>query len=148
MMPGCRWRLVIPALLLCLFVPGGVALADDMPFTFTYQFPDADPIKIYAGAVTFAHGKHINDYNISCDRCHHDIEPSNTEVDTNCRDCHTEAGFPRFEAAADLSEEEKIEHYLVALHTQCIDCHIDTKLKARQTRPPISCTRCHLAEKP
>ena len=148
MIPGRHSRIVIPALLLCLLAPVSVAFADDIPPTFTYHFPEADPVKIYAGAVTFAHGEHINNYDISCDRCHHDIDPGDTQVDNSCRDCHDEEGFPRFEAAADLSEEEKIAHYLVALHTLCIDCHIDTKLKARQTRPPISCTRCHLAEKP
>lgn len=148
MMHGCLSRLTIPALLLYLLVSGSVALANDMPPTFTYQFPEADPVKIYAGAVTFSHGQHVSDYQISCVHCHHNIETGDTQVDTSCRDCHTEAGFPRFEAAADLSEEEKIEHYLVALHTLCIECHIETKLKERQSQPPISCTRCHLVEKP
>jgi hypothetical protein len=138
-------RLSIPFVFL-LTICYHSAFADDIPLNFTYQFSDVDPVKIYAGAVTFSHGTHITNLKISCVHCHHDIEAGDTQVNNSCRDCHTEEGFPRFEEAASLSEEEKIEYYLVALHQLCIDCHIDTKRKVTQSRPPISCTRCHLVK--
>ena len=134
---------LLPIALLTLFIAHAAA-DDDYPPVFQYQFPETAPLKIYSGPVTFEHKKHFDAYKIECARCHHDLEPGETEVDENCRDCHAEEGFPRFAEAADLGEDEKIEHYLVALHTLCVDCHIDTRLKDKKTGPPISCTRCHL----
>lgn len=135
----------IPFVLMLLFAT--VAADDDYPSLFEYQFPDVDSIKIYAGTVAFAHKKHAVQYHIDCARCHHDVESGETYIDTSCRDCHEEEGFPRFEDAAQLGDDQKMKYHLVALHTLCVDCHIETKLKDRQTRPPISCTRCHLAER-
>ena len=139
---------IFPAVSFLLVLLFATAAADDdFPPLFEYRFPDVDSIKIYSGGVTFAHKKHAVQYKIDCARCHHDVEPGETYIDTSCRDCHEEEGFPRFEDAAQLDDDEKIEYHLVALHTLCVDCHIKTKLQDRRTRPPISCTRCHLAER-
>jgi hypothetical protein len=135
-------RFTLPFALLLLFATA--AADDDLPPFFEYRFPDVDPIKIYSGGVTFTHKKHAVQYKIDCVRCHHDLEPGETDVDTNCRDCHEEEGFPRFEEAARLSDDEKMAYHLIALHTLCLDCHIETPRKDGQRRPPISCTRCHL----
>lgn len=144
-MPKHNLLIIITLALMLLFV---TAAADgDFPPVFEYQFPDVDPIKIYAGAVTFAHKKHATQYKIDCARCHHNVEPGETYIDASCRDCHENEGFPRFEEAAQLDDDEKIEYHLIALHTLCVDCHIETKRQNRQTRPPVSCTRCHLAER-
>ena len=90
--------IILPFLLLQLIVN---AVAEDVfPPFFEYQFPKVDPIKIYAGPVTFAHKEHSVKYRIDCARCHHDVEPGETYIDTTCRDCHEEEGFPRFEEAA------------------------------------------------
>ena len=65
--------------ILVLLIIINAVLAQEFPMTFNYQFPDVDPVKIYAGAVTFAHETHITDYQISCVRCHHDIDPDDTQ---------------------------------------------------------------------
>ena len=136
---------ILPFVLL-MFIIMHASANEDFPTIFEYRFPEVRPIKIYSGPVTFEHKKHFIDYKIGCVRCHHDIEPGEMQVDNNCRDCHDEEGFPRFEDAAKLSEEEKSGYYLIALHSLCIECHIDTKLKNRKTKPPVSCTRCHLVK--
>ena len=41
--------------------------ADAAPDVFEYTFDDVDPIKIYAGPVSFAHLVHASDYQIACD---------------------------------------------------------------------------------
>jgi hypothetical protein len=134
------------ALLLILFVttPLNIFASDDISDIFEYRFPHADPIRIYSGTVRFTHKNHISQYRIACVQCHHYLELGDERVQTSCRECHTEEGFPRFEDAEDLSAEERIQHYLVALHDQCIDCHIGVQKNNRKSSVPISCTRCHL----
>jgi class III cytochrome C family protein len=131
--------------LLVLTTVNATALEDSLT-VFRYQFPDINPVKIYSGAVTFAHKRHIFEYKINCVRCHHSVEPGDLYIKKSCRQCHVKEGFPRFEEAVQLSHDEKNKYYLIALHSQCIDCHIATKLKVRQSRPPISCTGCHLPD--
>jgi hypothetical protein len=124
----------------------GTAAGEDLPDIFEYRFPHVDPIRIYSGAVQFAHQAHIAQYRIACARCHHHLESADALEITACKECHPEDGFPRFETAAGLSPEERRQHFLVALHDQCIGCHIDLRKNDRQSRVPISCTRCHLRE--
>lgn len=116
----------------------------EIPDIFEYRFPDADPIRIYSGTVRFAHKAHIVDYRISCLRCHHYLKDPGTRISDSCRKCHTREGFPRFAEARALSSEERKQHYLVALHDQCISCHLDVRLINQQSSIPISCTRCHV----
>lgn len=135
-------------LLVLLVIPFPFAVCavagDALPDVFEYDFPHVDPLQIYSGPVRFAHKSHIVDYRIACVRCHHTLESDDVRADTPCKQCHTKDGFPRFEAAAGLSTEERQQHFLVALHDQCIDCHIDVRLNHRSSSVPISCTRCHL----
>jgi hypothetical protein len=120
-----------------------IADADNIPGVFEYHFKDVDPIKIYAGPVTFNHGGHVSDYGISCQRCHHTLESGETAVEEHCRDCHDATGFVRGKAAEGLSEDELIEHYLNALHAQCINCHKQNKVEDRKRNNPLGCTQCH-----
>ena len=119
------------------------ANADEIPKIFEYSFPEVDPIKIYAGPVTFSHDGHTTEYGLSCVACHHTLEEGETEVEETCSDCHTEPGFVRGKQAEELDEDELIEHYLNALHIQCIDCHKQKKIEDRQRKIPIGCTQCH-----
>lgn len=116
----------------------------DMPERFVYTFKDAAPVKIYSGPVRFEHKRHVQHYALACRRCHHTLEEDDMDVQETCTDCHTEPGFIRGDQARDLDADELMEHYLNAVHAQCIDCHIETKMHKRDTKAPISCTRCHI----
>ena len=116
---------------------------DDPPRVFDYRFQNVDPIKIYAGPVTFNHAGHATDYDVACEACHHTLEEEETTVTENCKDCHPEPGFIRGKAAKEMAEDELMEHYLNALHAQCIDCHLEKKVEDRKRDIPVGCTQCH-----
>ena len=128
-----------------LFLLTAAALGDDsLPSVIEFRFPDLESIRIYSGPVNFTHAAHFSSYRISCVRCHHSLEPGASGVHARCRKCHDKEGFPRFEAAEKLTEKERKKHYLVALHDQCIGCHIEIRQNLKKSDVPISCTRCHL----
>ena len=158
-----KWKIVFLSGMLSILSPliiSDAALAYDFPLNIEYQFPEVDPVKIYAGGVVFSHEAHIADYKISCVRCHHTLKPGDTQVNTKCRVCHVKEGFPRFEAAAGLSDKEKKEYYLVVLHKRCIDCHMAVynvtesgreeryhNMKVAANDDPATCRPCHEFEK-
>jgi hypothetical protein len=117
--------------------------ADAASYVFEYTFDDVDPIKIYAGPVTFAHLGHARDYKIACARCHHTLDEGEAAVNEHCSDCHAEPGFIRGSEAEEMVDEMLLEHYLNALHRQCIDCHRELKIEDRQRPVPLGCTECH-----
>jgi ubiquitin len=131
------------ALLLIMATDQTAMTADDVPEVFNYSFDEVDSIKIYAGPVVFSHAKHVTDYGLSCNACHHTLENEEMEVEEHCSDCHTEPWFVRGKEAEELSEDELIEHYLNALHVQCIGCHKQKKIENRQRKIPVGCTQCH-----
>lgn len=151
-MPVSRLVLIISmALLLITATDHPVMTADDIPDdildeipdVFDYSFEEVDAIKIYAGPVEFQHAGHVTDYGLSCNACHHTLEEGEMEVEEHCSDCHAESGFIRGREAEGLSEEEMVEHYLNALHAQCINCHKQKKIEDRKRKIPIGCTQCH-----
>jgi hypothetical protein len=115
----------------------------DITEVFEYSFEDVDPIKIFAGPVVFTHADHVKKYGLSCIACHHTLEAEDAEVEEHCQDCHAKPGFVRGKEAEVLDEDELIEHYLNALHTQCINCHKEKKIEDRKRKIPIGCTQCH-----
>lgn len=141
-------KIIICLLILTVALPfsGTVLYGDDEhpPENFNYTFKAVAPVKIFSGPVHFGHKRHVTQYRLTCEKCHHTLAPGETEVDESCMDCHAEEGFIRGEQAAGLDEEELMSHYLNALHKQCIDCHIEIKLNDTKATPPISCTRCHI----
>ncbi len=146
--PIMNSRILIYLMILSLSAPvfwSSVYGGDEtLPDRFDYTFKNAAPIKIYSGSVQFEHKRHIKRYQLSCSKCHHTLGQGETEVEETCIDCHTEAGFIRGADARDMDEDDLMAHYLNALHTQCINCHIDVKLQNLNSQPPISCTRCHI----
>jgi hypothetical protein len=133
-------------LILGLLVTGTattVVLADDIPEVFDYAFDAVDPIKIYAGPVIFRHAGHVTDHGLDCNACHHTLDPGDTEIDGHCSDCHTEPGFIRGKEAQKMDRDRLIEHYLNALHMQCIGCHKEKKIEDRKRKIPVGCTQCH-----
>lgn len=138
------WLSMVALIITTLATP---LLGDDemeIPERFVYTFKDAAPIKIYSGPVHFEHKSHVQQYALACRSCHHTLEENDTDVQETCTDCHTEPGFIRGAQAQGRDADELMEHYLNALHTQCIDCHIENKMQHRDSKAPISCTRCHI----
>ena len=75
-----------------------------------------------AGKVLFGHTTHINDYDISCQDCHHNIEDDEIY---NCSECHEATG------------DEDMPGRTDALHAQCKGCHED------MGAGPVECNSCH-----
>ncbi len=143
-MPAYRLILIVSiSWVLIMATDQPVMATDDIPEVFDYSFNEVDSIKIYAGPVVFTHAKHVTDYGLSCNACHHTLEDEETEVEEHCNDCHTEAEFVKGKEAEELSEDELIEHYLNALHVQCIGCHKQKKIENRKRKIPVGCTQCH-----
>ena len=143
-MPVQRLLLILSAVTIFMAAVNSTqAVDEDLPEAFEYTFPKVDAIKIYSGPVTFNHAGHVNDIGLACNACHHTLEPEETEVEEHCSDCHTEPGFIRGKEADNLGEDELIEHYLNALHAQCIDCHKQRKVEDRNRSIPVGCTQCH-----
>ena len=143
-MPLQRLLLISSVLIISIVsVNSPFAADEDLPGVFEYTFPKVAAIKIYSGPVTFNHAGHVNDIGLACNACHHTLEPQETEVEEHCSDCHTEPGFIRGKEADGLGDDELIEHYLNALHAQCIDCHKQKKIEDRKRSIPIGCTQCH-----
>lgn len=143
-MAACRPIILVSVLVVWVAAASiSAVIADDIPDVFDYTFDDADPIKIYAGPVTFNHLGHASDQQIACNRCHHTLNEGDTAVEEHCSDCHAEQGFVRGSEAGGVDEETMLEHYLNALHRQCIGCHRELKIEDRQRKVPLGCTECH-----
>lgn len=144
-MRGIRHTLIIAIFIsaLAAAITPVIGANEDTPEVFDYAFKNVDPIKIHAGPVTFNHAHHAVDYKVSCRACHHTLEEEETTVTELCKDCHPEPGFIRGKAAEEMAEDELMEHYLNALHAQCIDCHLEKKVENRKRIIPVGCTQCH-----
>ncbi|OQY11837.1 MAG: cytochrome C [Desulfobacteraceae bacterium 4572_19] len=77
-----------------------------------------------AGKVLFGHQTHINDYDIECGTCHHNLEDGDDET-YNCGECHETE-----------SDDEDVPNLTDALHSQCIGCH-------EEDSGPTECASCH-----
>ena len=104
---------------------------------------------VYQGSVTFSHGNHAADYNVTCGRCHHDDsgEPladlSPGEEINSCTDCHDQEGLLRGKAMADASGEDILAHYPNAMHQMCIGCHKTQNNRTHFMKAPEACRGCH-----
>ncbi len=140
----CRLILIIWFIVhLVVATAPSVGADDEIPGVLHYTFDKVDPIKIYAGPATFNHSGHVKEHGVSCRACHHTLDEDETEVEEHCNECHSEPGFIRGKEAEGLEEDEIVEHYLNALHMQCIDCHKEKKIEDRKRKIPVGCTQCH-----
>lgn len=99
-------------------------------------------------SVTFKHQAHMNEYRISCVRCHHTLEPGATAVEETCSDCHVDTDVRKYlPMRAYMRPEERQEYYILALHDQCINCHKEIKKHNRFSNPPAACWGCHIRQK-
>ena len=143
-MTACRTILIVMiifTLTVATFLSADIT--GDIAEVFEYSFEDVERIKIYAGPVMFSHAGHVRKYDLSCIACHHTLDSEDSEVEEHCKDCHAKPGFVRGKQAEELDEEDLLEHYLNALHAQCINCHKQKKIEDRKRKIPVGCTQCH-----
>jgi len=106
------------------------------------------------GIVEFTHKKHIEEYKISCGKCHHDKNGNSREIlkasdkVQRCIVCHKKAKYIKGKSAKGLSPEEKREYHANAIHDNCKGCHkIFNKNKGLKSKDkgaaPITCKGCH-----
>ncbi|QTA78995.1 putative cytochrome c, class III family protein [Desulfonema limicola] len=99
------------------------------------------------GIVEFTHKKHIEEYKIGCGDCHHDDKGQALaslkmgDPVQNCIACHDKAGKP--EKGAKLSDQEKREYHMNALHDNCVGCHKDYNKEKNTKAAPATCGKCH-----
>jgi hypothetical protein len=108
--------------LICILAVGPVAgaVADDI------ESPDEVTIgelSHWFAPVEFTHADHI-DMADDCTVCHHDQEPDEISV---CSDCHGVTYDPSEPDAPDLK---------MAYHQQCVSCH-------QAEDGPLACVDCH-----
>jgi len=90
--------------------------------------------------VNFTHMKHIYDYNVKCDSCHHIKETDKVFIISfaKCESCHNK----------EKGDRKDIMRYEIAYHNNCIGCHKEVNIKdgdpkGRKGPAPTSCTKCH-----
>ena len=125
----------------------GIGYAEsEIPKAFNYELPFNK--WVYAShSVTFAHATHAMQYKIACIRCHHTLEEDALAVEETCKDCHSNTEMRSFPQAEGVPEENRMEHYFLAIHDQCINCHKEVREFDEWTIAPVGCWRCHVYEK-
>ncbi len=87
----------------------------------------AQPVRIMfkcvAGNVLFDHSTHAEDYDASCEDCHHEESDSDNQT---CGECH------KRESTEDVETKRSD-----AFHGQCINCH-------KEQSGPVECSKCHV----
>jgi len=97
------------------------------------------------GAVTLTHGKHVEEYKIACDSCHHIYEDGKNiwkqgmQVD-KCESCHNE---PTQVKEKQLSSELQEKNLKLAFHNNCVACHREVKKEKPEANAPTTCIKCH-----
>jgi hypothetical protein len=113
----------------------------------------SETITIYAklfkkhtkGPVTFTHGKHVEDYKIACQECHHvyqngkNVWKKEMKVE-KCEVCHNE---PTVKREHTLPPDLKKKNLKLAFHNNCRACHKKTKKENPETKAPTKCGECH-----
>jgi len=88
------------------------------------------------GPVTLHHTKHVKEYKVSCDKCHHlykdgsNLWKEGEHVD-KCVVCH--------DPAEDKGKAIKLQN---AFHQNCRDCHKEASTEGKKA-PYTKCTDCH-----
>jgi hypothetical protein len=130
-----------------LFQVDGIGHAEsEISYVFEYELPVANERAYTSHRVTFTHSKHAMDHNITCVRCHHELEPGAIAVEESCRDCHGSEALSNLRNQG-VPKEERGRPYLIVLHDMCIDCHKEIKTNDPQAKVPLACWRCHIREK-
>jgi len=90
------------------------------------------------GPVTFSHLNHYEDYEVTCEECHHDYQGGENvwkEGDTvkKCLECHSP-----------LENQGDVKKLQIAYHKNCKNCHRQlAKEGISEDAPYKQCTDCH-----
>jgi hypothetical protein len=108
-----------------------------------------DSIPGKKGAVTFNHGKHINEYKkkggaeIGCKDCHHTMKSAADKAGAKaCTDCHVKPTEAQKGKAPFLytAEGDKVDQKSVIFHDTCVKCHKAMKDEGKDIG---ACKTCH-----
>ncbi len=159
-----RWIPFAAALLVLVFTTAVMVIAAEqkIPDVITLQF---DIWKTHKKPlVEFPHKQHIDKYGLKCQECHHIYKDGKNvwkEGDPvrKCDECHNEP-TKKLRKIKKLTPEpgydllkDKRGHVLLwrnlysAVHTNCLGCHRQYKKEHPESKPPISCSKCHKRKK-
>jgi len=118
--------------------------------------PEVITMPSSAGEITFPHQQHVEDFEIECKSCHHEVNATKLEFPhedyfddfwIDCKICHHESGNKKAEAQACSNCHHKSPSNItdetlsatVVIHKNCWECHeVGTGAEASQ-----SCGTCH-----
>ena len=142
-----KYRIILSSILFCLLC--GIGFTEsEIPFVFKHDLSVVNDRLYTSHSVTFTHAAHIMEYKITCVQCHHMLEPGATAVEERCADCHEGTDMRNYAGAREIiSDEERIEYYILAIHDQCINCHKETKQHSGVAKVPVACWGCHIRKK-
>ena len=119
----------------------GFGYADSkIPLIIDYEL-SFDERAYTSHSVTLDHAMHAMKYKISCIRCHHTLEEDTLAVKETCKDCHSNTELRSFPQAESIPEEKRMEHYFLAIHDQCINCHKEVRKSDEWTTAPVGSIR-------
>ncbi|MCB2215462.1 MAG: cytochrome c family protein [Desulfobulbaceae bacterium] len=92
------------------------------------------------GSILFEHYRHVQEWNLTCDHCHHSIIAPTAARTTPCDSCHRE----RDQGIKALGANGAFDH---TMHSEdvgvaCDDCHHD--LVDKSDHSPQACGSCHI----
>jgi len=126
---------------LILMLVGRITVAEEPSVPEEIVIDNAGYEKDRKGPVNFSHLTHIEDYEVSCDACHHDYQEGKNvwkEGDPvkKCADCHSP-----------LESKENVKKLSIAFHKNCKTCHKKAvKEGVSEDAPFKSCYHCHERE--
>ncbi len=109
-----RFFIIIPVcVILALVAIIGYGLPTSTPLLPVQEFPDRILLENVGGKVVFDHKKHYEDYNVSCEACHHERDKP-TPIAMECGACHGVVSKPDFKTTHQAMYEDQLA---------CVTCH-------------------------
>jgi hypothetical protein len=126
----------------------GCVLLAGASFTVAQSPEPPDEVKIEnegykadrMGPVPFSHKKHVEEYQVKCDACHHQYSDGENvwklgDPVKKCVECHNP-----------LKEEVEGLDLKKAFHDNCRNCHKEAVAKGNTNAPDRKCMACHVKE--
>ncbi len=134
------WPIVSIVIFTCLILVlvGKNTVAEEPSVPAEIVIDHAGYQKDRKGPVHFSHLTHIEDYEVSCDACHHDYQEGKNvwkEGDPvkKCADCHSP-----------VESRENVKKLSIAFHKNCKSCHKKAVEEGVSEDAPFkSCYHCH-----
>ncbi len=115
-------NLKISILLMIIFFIAGIVCYIAFPSPESGDQPMRLMFQNKAGKVLFEHTGHVDEYDLDCMECHHNLEDDEIY---NCSECHEDTGDEDMPSRSD------------GFHMQCKGCHEDSDAG------PVECNSCH-----